>query len=302
VLMDVQMPGLDGNQTTRRIRSELQLKTLPIVALTAGALVGERQRALEAGMNDFISKPFDPPALIRKVRRIVEDSRGKPIPMILLDKTPSRHAAEELMSSIDSNVVQQMFGDDLALFNSLLARILNEYADLALPVRVSSDDEGSRMRLGARAHKLKGSAGMIGATTIMRLAGATEAAIQESRPVDIVEELLGQLATALTTLREEAEVLRKAQPASNADIGAKVTHRPNIGATDIDELCALLESQNLAAIDKFSLFSPSLSELVGTVRFDRLRDAIDNLDFQLGAELLRQAVLPKNADVPGVKH
>ena len=222
--------------------------------------------------------------------------------MILLDKTPSRHAAEELMPSIDADVVQQMFGDDLALFNSLLARILREYADLALPVRVSSDDEGSRTQLRARAHKLKGSAAMIGATAIMRLAGATEAAIQESRPVAIVEELLGQLATALTTLREEAEVLRQAQPARDADNGAKATHGPNIGATDIDELCALLESQNLAAIDKFSLFSPSLSELVGTVRFDRLRDAIDNLDFQLGAELLRQAVLPKNADVPGVKH
>jgi PAS domain S-box-containing protein len=303
VLMDVQMPGLDGNQTTRRIRGELQLKTLPIVALTAGALVGERQRALEAGMNDFITKPFDPPALIRKVRRIVEDARGEPIPMILLDSTPTRHATEgPLMSSIDSNVVQQMFGDDLPLFHSLLARILSEYADFALPIRVSSDDQDSRTQLKARAHKLKGSAGMIGATTIMRLAGATETAIQECRSVDIVEEVLRQLATALTTLREEAEVSLKRQPATAADTDAKVTHRAAIGAADIDELCALLESQNLAAIDKFSLFSPSLSELVGRVRFDRLRDAIDNLDFQLGAELLRQAVLPKNAGVPGVTH
>jgi hypothetical protein len=136
----------------------------------------------------------------------------------------------------------------------------------------------------------------------MRLAGATEAAIQECRSVDIVEEVLRQLVTALTTLREEAEVLLKGQPARDADTGAKVTHCPNIGAADIDELCALLESQNLAAIDQFSLFSPSLSELVGAVRFDRLRDAIDNLDFQLGAELLRQAVLPKNTDVPGMNH
>jgi HPt (histidine-containing phosphotransfer) domain-containing protein len=206
------------------------------------------------------------------------------------------------MSSIDSNVVQQMFGDDLPLFHSLLARILSEYADFALPIRVSSDDQDSRTQLKARAHKLKGSAGMIGATTIMRLAGATETAIQECRSVDIVEEVLRQLATALTTLREEAEVSLKRQPATAADTDAKVTHRAAIGAADIDELCALLESQNLAAIDKFSLFSPSLSELVGRVRFDRLRDAIDNLDFQLGAELLRQAVLPKNAGVPGVTH
>src|SRR6202030_4273360 len=66
---------------------------------------------------------------------------------------------------------------------------------------------------------------------------------------------------------------------------------PNVGNADINELCALLECQNLAAIDKFCLLSPSLSELVGAVRFDRLRDAIDNLDFQLGADLLRETLL-----------
>src|ERR1700730_12880167 len=67
VLMDVQMPVLDGNEATRRIRGELQLHTLPIVALTAGALGGERQRSLEAGMNDFVSKPFDSASLFRHV-------------------------------------------------------------------------------------------------------------------------------------------------------------------------------------------------------------------------------------------
>src|SRR6202035_5043214 len=102
VLMDVQMPTLDGNEVTRRIRSELQLNTLPIVALTAGALVGERQRALEAGMNNFISKPFDPQALIRKVRRLVEHARGEPIAMVILDAEPAVHNGSTLfMSSID---------------------------------------------------------------------------------------------------------------------------------------------------------------------------------------------------------
>jgi CheY-like chemotaxis protein len=80
------MPTLDGSEAARRVRGELQLHTLPIVALTARALVGERQRALEAGMNDFTSKPFDPQAFIRKVRRVVEEARGEPIPMILLDE------------------------------------------------------------------------------------------------------------------------------------------------------------------------------------------------------------------------
>jgi PAS domain S-box-containing protein len=290
VLMDVQMPALDGNEATRRIRGELQL-TLPIVALTAGALVGERLRALEAGMNDFISKPFDPQALIRKVRRLVEQARGEPIAMVILDaETTCSATAGPLMASIDAGVVQQMFGDDLPMFKSLLARMLREFADLALPISVSPDDRTARSEIQGRTHKLKGSAGMIGATKVMRLAGAAEIALQESRPADIVEGILKQLALAITTLREEAAgFLDRPEPV--AGTGAEVVTRPNIGNADIEELCTLLECQNLAAIDKFALLSASLSELVGAVRFDRLHDAIDNLNFQLGAELLRETLL-----------
>src|ERR1700730_1509390 len=233
VLMDVQMPILDGNEATRRIRGELQLTTLPIVALTAGALVGERQRSLEAGMNDFVSKPFDPEALIRKVRRLVEQARGEPIPIVVLHSKPAGHAVDgPLMSSIDAGVVQQMFGDDLPMFRSLLARMLRDFADLALPIAVSSDDQTSRNELKARTHKLKGSAGMIGATKVMRLAGAAEVALQDGRPADLVEGILGQLALALTTLREEAaHWLEKPEPVAVA--GAEALQRPNIADSDI---------------------------------------------------------------------
>jgi HPt (histidine-containing phosphotransfer) domain-containing protein len=286
------MPTLDGNEATRRIRGELKADTLPIVALTAGALVGERQRSLEAGMNDFISKPFDPQALIRKVRRLVEEARGEPIPMVILDANATQRAVDgPLMPSIDAGIVQQMFGDDIALFKSLLARMLRDFADLALPICVSPDDETSRKQLMERTHKLKGSAGMIGATRIMRFAGAAEVAFQECRPVDVIEEILRQLALSLTTLREESVVFLARQPVRDSDEGAKVANQPQIGNADIDGLFALLECQNLAAIDRFVLLSPSLSELVGAVRFERLREAIDNLDFQLGAELLRETLL-----------
>jgi len=71
VLMDVQMPTLDGNEATRCIRHQLGLTTLPIIGLTAGALVSDRDRSLEAGMNDLIGKPFDTQALFRKVRLLV---------------------------------------------------------------------------------------------------------------------------------------------------------------------------------------------------------------------------------------
>ena len=291
VLMDVQMPNLDGNETTRRIRDELGLTALPIVALTAGALVGERQRALEAGMNEFISKPFDPQALIRKVRRLVEAARGEPIPMVIIDAKPAGSiAGRPLMSCIDAGVVQQMFGEDLTLFRSLLARMQREYADLTLPIKVSPMDQAARSQLQGRAHKLKGSAGMLGATKVMRLAGAVEVAFQESRPADILDEILQQLASALGALREESELVLEAAERS-ADSEAPAADQPTIDSAEIDALCTLLERQDLAAIDEFAALQPSLSRFVGAVRFERLREAIDNLDFQLGAELLRESRL-----------
>jgi len=221
----------------------------------------------------------------------VEEARGEPVPMIILEAKSARPATDRLLPSIDAGVVHQMFGDDLALFKSLLARVLRDYADLALPISVSPEDSAGLSALKARTHKLKGSAGVIGATAIMRLAGEAEAAIAACRAADIVEGILRQLASALTTLHEEADLMLETQPEPEADISTKSVRSPNIAQGDIHELCELLESQNLAAIDRFSLLSSSLSDLVGTVRFDRLRDAVDNLDFQLGAELLHQALL-----------
>jgi CheY-like chemotaxis protein len=291
VLMDVQMPVLDGNEAARRIRNELRLR-VPIVALTAGALVGERQRALDAGMNDFVSKPFDPQVLIRKVRRLVELSRGEPIPMVFDDrKSALKLDGRPFLKSVDAAVVQQMFGDDLALFRSLLTRMLREHAEFAAGIEVSRADAAARQELQARAHKLKGSAGMIGATQVMRYAGAAERALQDARPAEVVEGILKKLAGAFSALQEDADSLPEPRLAPPRTPGLPAAAQPQIDAAEIAELCSLLEAQNLAAVDMFEILAPSLQELLDDGRFEGLHDAVENLDFQLGANLLRAAPL-----------
>jgi HPt (histidine-containing phosphotransfer) domain-containing protein len=220
--------------------------------------------------------------------------------MVILDKRPAGQPTDgsNLMSSIDAGTVRQMFGADLSLFRSLLVRLLREYTDLAVPVHVSPDDQALRTHLTGRTHKLKGSAGMIGATDIMRMAGAAENALNQGRSAEVVEGLMRQLASALAILSEEAGVFLKHQGESEASAGIGTANGPNADMAQLDELCGLLESQNLVALDKFTRISQSLSETVGPLRFDRLRDAIENLDFQLGAQLLREARLPGTPNLP----
>jgi HPt (histidine-containing phosphotransfer) domain-containing protein len=173
-----------------------------------------------------------------------------------LDEKSSYHALDGPgMPSIDSGVVQQMFGDDLPLFKSPLARVLRDFADLAAPIAISPNDLAGRSLTQARAHKLKGSAGVIGAVRVMQLAGAAETALEEGRPVGVVEEIIRQLAIALTALREEAELLFQRRPKQVEGTGVKAANSLDISTADIEELSALLESQNLAAVDKFALLS-----------------------------------------------
>jgi CheY-like chemotaxis protein len=78
--MDVMMPGMDGFETTRRLRTDPQVKDTPIIALTALAMPSDRQRCLDAGMDEYISKPVNLKALVKLIRSILlekEDTRSK---------------------------------------------------------------------------------------------------------------------------------------------------------------------------------------------------------------------------------
>jgi two-component system cell cycle response regulator DivK len=74
ILMDIQLPGLDGYEATRRIKANAALRHIPIIAVTSYALSGDDVKAFEAGCNGYVSKPFSPRALLAKIREFLQDT------------------------------------------------------------------------------------------------------------------------------------------------------------------------------------------------------------------------------------
>jgi PAS domain S-box-containing protein len=296
VLMDVQMPELDGNEATWIIRNELLLHALPVVGLTAGALVSERERSLEAGMNEFLSKPFDPVALIRVVRRFVEQKRGAPLPVCIGTAPERRPGLETGYSNIDSKVARQMFGEDTGLFTSLLARVLRDFPEFIVP-GVGFPDPAARKQFCLRLHKFRGSAGVVGAHIVHRLAGAAEEALETGQPREIVESLLQQLAAAFTALGEEVQPMLDVNAAKVAMAARESSASPPATQATIQDLLELLDGRDLQALDRFTAVASSLSVTLGGARFAQLRAAIEGLDFEVAAELLRGAALTSGSKI-----
>ena len=74
ILMDIQLPGLDGYEATRRIKANAALRHIPIIAVTSYALSGDDVKAFEAGCNGYVSKPFSPRALLARIREFLQDT------------------------------------------------------------------------------------------------------------------------------------------------------------------------------------------------------------------------------------
>jgi PAS domain S-box-containing protein len=210
VLMDVQMPVLDGHGATRRIRLELGLTELPIIALTAGALSGDRPKAAAAGMDDFITKPFDPLALVRSVLQHARHSTlrvAEPVPAAAAATAAVAAAAPIVnvwpeIQGIDSKLVRGLLGNDVPLFRSLLTRLFREFLDVSAPI-IAGEDPTALAIHAARMHKLKGCAGMLGATSVHDLAGVIVAACAAGKSQE-VRHLATELSEQLHQLRDRS--------------------------------------------------------------------------------------------------
>ena len=297
VLMDLQMPVLDGYQATQRLRSELGLVALPVIALTAGALSDERQRAAACGMIDFVSKPFDPRDLVRCIQRHVPTRPGPRARLIAAAPAgPAAQSATGLpgpawprITGIDTADAFDRLVGDWALFRSMLKRLINEFADIG--AADGGPDPCPRDTLAGRLHKLRGGASMLGAKVIAQLAGDAEAACRAQQP-ERSARLLRGLGQHLQQLKRDAAPLLDTLAGAPCGDASQPLDR-----STLQSLIKLLRQHSLAALDQFSAAAAPLQRLLDAPAFERLREHIDNLEFDAAASLLASARLGA-ADTP----
>jgi len=176
VLMDLQMPELDGYQATAALRKLPQYSTLPIIAMTADAMVGIRERVLDAGMNDYITKPFAPEELWTTLIKWIEPGERR-----LPDKVKEKSGQTETDQEIDIPKIKGLDTEDglsrlrgnRKLYRNLLIKFVNEFAFSARLIndKLAVNDIQTAQRI---AHTVKGAAGNLGAKELQKKAFVLE--------------------------------------------------------------------------------------------------------------------------------
>ena len=208
VLMDCQMPELDGFDATRRIRAMEQAGKLPghlpVIALTANAIKGDRDRCVEAGMDDYVSKPFEPRTLLQTMGRFLAMQGGKAAAAEPLPASP----AANVPAPIDRDALLARCMGNLEFAGSLLADFEDDLRSRVDQI-VGQAQAGDARAAAESAHALKGAAAIITAESVRELAARIEAtgkagdAREVAALADQLHDEAGRLLSVLPGLREE---------------------------------------------------------------------------------------------------
>jgi signal transduction histidine kinase/CheY-like chemotaxis protein len=285
VLMDCQMPIMDGYEATRRIRAMPEFESLPVLAMTANAMAGDREKTIAVGMNDHISKPIRPHDLFASMARWITPAQPEPTPAPLQPAASANPAQNT--SQVTDSIVANLHGinvsagletcqGDTVLYRRLLTRFRDQQSNFVPQFR--KEQQSPDPEAAARcAHSLKGVAGNIGASSVQQAAGALELACHEHE-ADTIEPLLATVSAALGSVLEALQSLTPGPDAVSQESAQDATPDPEAISRLLKNLRVLLEDDDAEAAD----IADQLGSVTGNISpplLKRLSSAITAYDF-----------------------
>ena len=285
VLMDMQMPVMDGVTATIEIRKQPAFASLPVVAMTANAMQGDRDRCIAAGMNDHVAKPIEPEDLWKALARWIKPRAGVAAPV-----APAAQAAQAAELALPQSVpgldmdagLRRLLGKK-PMYISMLRKFCSAQRDAAarIDAALAGADAGTAER---HAHTLKGLAGNIGAAALQADAAVVEAAIHQGRAHADIAPLVQAMDARLQAL--VGELSSRLPPDQEAAAAASID--PAHLASVCDRLEALLADDDAEAGDLLDAEGAMLKAAF-PAHWPRIDAGVRGFDFPGALAALREA-------------
>jgi two-component system, sensor histidine kinase and response regulator len=281
VLMDLNMPVMDGITATKNIREDLKLENLPIVAMTADAMSGVDHRVREAGMNDYVSKPINVKSFFQTLHKWLTPNESNQL-QENIDRVNRPESIIIPGLNIDEGL--ERVGGQWSSYLKILKKFRGNQDSFADDLKIFLDD--SKFEDAIRmAHTLKGVTGNLGAMELFELSHALELKLKDENPdldeirlqVDEISRSLNQLFRDIDSLNQEENVLDAKSVEDSKDILNKIT-----------ELESYLQNYDYEANTVFTSLKSSISNTSNLLLLDNLGNKIESYNFDKASEILEK--------------